>query len=144
MITKAPVLSFTPMSTIPHGIGPHEGRELDLLLSGEKKAALFADFITDDGTISEEIIPEKKFEPYINSGSVCRHQKEVFYPKFKKTYRMVVFTTPDEKWRAEALFWLREANDIYTDIIIGRLLGYTEEEIQIFLDHSENLLTGNG
>jgi hypothetical protein len=38
-------------------IGPHEGKELELMLAGKKHLAAFGD-----------IIPEKKFPPYVENG----------------------------------------------------------------------------
>ena len=58
------------MTSLPKGIGPHEGQELELLLKGTKKAAYFSDFLGDDGTIPEEIIPEKAFAPFIKSKKI--------------------------------------------------------------------------
>lgn len=42
---------------LPLGIGPHEGRELELMLTGK---------------IPEEIIPESAFAPYVNSKKLNR------------------------------------------------------------------------
>jgi|GEM_PF-4142683 len=44
---------------LPPGVGPHEGRELELMLTRDKKLALFGDIVWKDGTIAETIIPER-------------------------------------------------------------------------------------
>jgi hypothetical protein len=128
------------MNTFPQGIGPHEGRELQLLLSGTKKAALFADFIPDNGLMPEEIIPELAFAPYVENKTLVRFCFEKTHPELNKTFRTVIFTRPDEEWRANALMWLRNFKDNTSHITIGRLLGYSEDDIQSFVRHKKSVM----
>lgn len=118
---------------LPVGIGPHEGRELELMLAGKKPCAFFHDALPENGQISEQIILERAFAPYVAGGKFLRFSKET--SKNNQLIRYVCFTLPAEAWRADAIFWLREYNDDAADRMIGRLLGYTEEQIDAFLEH---------
>lgn len=122
-------------------IGPHEGIELELMLAGKKHLALFSDVIPEHGMIAEEIIPESAFAPHVASGRLLRFARTFSAPQNHKAL-YVCFTMPDHAWRADMVFWLK---DQYTtgawrdyesdDVIVGRLLGYSEEDIQHFLMH---------
>lgn len=46
-------------------IGPHEGRELELMLVGQKCLAAFGDIVPENGIIAEHIIPEKNLNPML-------------------------------------------------------------------------------
>ncbi len=127
-------------------IGPHEGQELKLMLAGKKHLAAFSDVVPDDGIIHEQIIPEEKFKPYVDSGQIIRQSTE-----FKKPggylLRIVCFITPNEMWRAKTYIYLRKKiyfKEIrYTDTldeIFGDLLGYSQEDIQHFLKHTRGAL----
>jgi len=52
-------------SDIPNGVGPHEFRELELMLAGIKPLAMFFDVIPP--TIE---LPEAEFEPSLKSGQI--------------------------------------------------------------------------
>jgi hypothetical protein len=119
-------------------IGPHQGKELELMLAGEKHLAAFTDAVPEDGIISEKIIPEKAFAPYVTAGKIIRICKEYNSPPHK--IRSVFFTTPGNEWRAYAYFWLcqeasskRRPFDDAHEFMIGRLLDYSEEDIQDFV-----------
>lgn len=119
-------------------IGPHEGRELALMLAGQKKLAAFGDVIPENNVIHEVIIPEQAFEPYVKTGKIIRLEKHIKADD-GNMIRYVCFTLPDEEWRAEAYFWIREKNhhnvfpaDQSVDTMIGRLLGYDEADIADF------------
>ncbi len=120
-------------------IGPHQGKELELMLNGTKKRAAFGDIIPQNGHISEDIIPEDKFAPYVTDGTLIRFENEIGTDS--GTLKHVCFTLPDEEWRAKTYLWLREQITLKTleyedshDRIFGRLLGYTDKDIQHFLD----------
>lgn len=121
-------------------IGPHEGRELELMLAGEKPAAMFCDYIPDDGNISEDIIPEKAFQDYVKTGTFIRTEKEFTNRLNDGKVRYVCFTQPSEQWRSDCILWLQQGaydgtrpETKETPIFIGRLLGYSEEDIQDFM-----------
>ncbi len=121
-------------------IGPHEGTELAMMLAGEKPLAMFHDSLPDSGDIPEYIIPEKAFAPHVASGTIKRISKDVLNCKNGQTIRYVCFAVRGQEWRAEFLLWLKEENlsarlkhNPSHDEIIGKLLGYTDEDILYFL-----------
>ncbi|MBL6945709.1 MAG: hypothetical protein ISR47_03630 [Rhodospirillales bacterium] len=121
---------------IPQGVGPHEGRELELMLSGEKPLALFPDIVP-----SSYGWPDPLFEPYVVSGVLL---KKEFFTKTadeRHTVRHLYFALPHEAWRIDEAHslslkhfdaWCSEAEGISAQI--GRLLGYSETEIQSFVN----------
>ena len=140
---------------VPEGVGPHEGIELELMLAGTKPAAMFYGAIPWE----EHCIPENEFDPYVDNGRFVK--KVVTYPELFKTrlpvdhVRYVFYALISEAWRVDELE--RIQNEIHeyvrlninnrkiedfepTDIAIGHLLGYTEEQIQIFLKHQKRHL----
>lgn len=125
-----------------HLIGPHEGCELALMLSGEKKLAVFHDVIPPNGLIAEEIIPEAAFAPYVAAGRILCRSEDLPSRKLGQTVRYVCFALPEEAWRIDAFLFItrdvltgRRPSDDADDITIGRLLGYSEDAIQAFLDY---------
>ena len=122
-------------------IGPHEGKELVMMLAGEKSLAMFHDAVPESGNISEAIIPEKTFAPYVATGQIKRFAKDIPSKKSGKAIRYVCFSITGQEWRAEFLLWLKEEvlsaridHAPAHDEIIGRLLGYSDEDIQEFLN----------
>jgi hypothetical protein len=121
-------------------IGPHEGKELELMLARVKPFAAFGDVVPEIGTIPEEIIPEKAFSPYVEQGNILRFSRDIAGNKTDEIMRYVCFCLPGEQWRADTYFWLREnmrngkfPDDHACDRIIGRLLGYGEADIEEFV-----------
>ena len=126
-------------------IGPHEGKELELMLSGDKKLAVFHDTLPDDGVISEDIIPEEKFAPYVADGNIKRLSRDI--PNMRKggALRFVCFTLPDEEWRAEFFLWYKSGflrGDLQyhpaQERIIGALLGYAQSDIEDYIQKLES------
>ena len=123
-------------------IGPHEGQELDLMLAGLKHLSMFHDDITNDQFTPEDIIPEKKFEPYVESKTFLRFEKTLI--THDKTHlKYVCFTHPDHTWRANAFFWIKEMviqnsekTDAAYELFIGRLLGYQDNDIHNFIEQN--------
>lgn len=125
-------------------IGPHQGKELGLMLAGEKKLATFGDIIPPDGDINETIIPEKAFAPHVFAEQVVRIEK-TFPSGDGKLYKSVCFTLPGEEWRAHFYNWYSERlfskEHIYSasdEFIIGALLGYTRDDIEHFVANMQN------
>lgn len=129
--------------TLPIGIGPHEGRELELMLTGVKKLASFTDVIPSNGIIAEEIIPEVAFAPYVQANKILRIAKEFKNNGTNHVIRCVCFTLPGQEWRAHCLLWMKERlfsgikSDDADTVFEGRLLGYSEADIQSFLNHKK-------
>ena len=110
------------------------------MLAGKKQLAVFHDELINDQEIPEDIIPEKSFAPYVTKGTIKRFFEDIPVAKSGDVIRYVLFTLPGEEWRAHFLIWLKQntlknkiPHDKAHDIIIGRLLGYSEEDIQDYL-----------
>lgn len=129
-------------------IGPHEERELELMLSGKKKLALFHDVLIEGQEIMEEIIPEKAFAPYVQNRKIIRTHADIKNAKNGDIFHFVFFCLPGEEWRAHTVIWLKKQvleeqkpfNE-HDDVIIGRLLGYEEDDIRAFLLHRRDRTT---
>ena len=122
-------------------IGPHEGKELELMLAGKKQFAMFHDAVPDDGNIDEGVIPEQAFAPYVEAGTFTRLSRDIYDDKTDQLIRYVLFSTPSEIWRASFLLWLKEEciisgmfNDPAHDEIIGHLLGVNDDDIKDFTE----------
>jgi hypothetical protein len=118
---------------IPKEIGPHEGLELELLLSGDKPLAMFSDIVP-----SGFEWPDAAFEPYVASGILVKKEYLTTLPDGHRV-RHLFYAQPAEVWRIEEALALSlkpvaggaEADDCSARL--GRLLGYNEEEVQAFL-----------
>lgn len=120
---------------LPEGVGPHEGRELELMLAGRKPLAAFTDTIPTSFEI-----PEAAFAPHVAAGAIVRREHVYRMPGERYDTRKVYFALPDQAWRIDALVAIeqpiftgaRPATDT-DEIETGRLLGYAEEEISVYL-----------
>lgn len=122
-------------------IGPHEGKELELMLAGQKPLAMFYDVLNGQEDISNDIIPEKEFAPHVKSNLFIRVSRDLQHVAKQATIRYVLFCKPEEVWRAHFIFWLKEQcfasnmqHNPAHDEIIGRLLGYHVQDIDDFFD----------
>jgi hypothetical protein len=128
---------------MPAGIGPHEGRELALMLSGRKPAAMFSDVLPLDRRA-----PLGLFRPHVQSGRFAM-RIDVFALHPNLRLRFVYYTRRGQSWRIERLRELnrrliggeaRWSDD--DDVETGRLLGYSERDIAAFLAHKRRLTPG--
>jgi len=109
-------------------LGPHEGKELELMLNNKKPAALIA---TDKDM--------EKFRPYIESGKFV--SKTIPHPYMPTQKMNFVGQTEDHLNRAIGAFrnlWKYHGTDnqdakdaAHTEL--GRALGYSEDDIKVFL-----------
>jgi hypothetical protein len=126
-------------------IGPHQGKELELMLAGKKNFAMFHDALIEGQEIHETIIPEKAFAPYVQNGTIIRLSEILISPKSPIPGKYVCFTLPGQEWRAQAFFAMskeclsgkRPFDDVY-EFFIGRLLDYSEEDIHDYLRHRKD------
>ncbi len=119
------------------GIGPHEGRELELMQAGKKPLAMFHDDLPEGMEL-----PEDSFDPYVDDGKFVKNEIFVPCPAAKQArLRYYFYTLPGEEWRTKRLIEIqrgffedsvRTTPELETEI--GRLLGYDEADIQIFLE----------
>ncbi len=121
-------------------IGPHERKELELMLAGNKSLAMFHDVLPTHGEISEEIIPEQAFAPHVTAGTFKRFARDISNVDNNDVIRFVCFTLPGEEWRAEFLLWFKHelfsnhiSHNSAHDEIIGKLLGYCGADIAEFI-----------
>jgi hypothetical protein len=121
-------------------IGPHEGRELALMLAGRKPLAMFTEVLPAESGL----IPEDHFLPHVRAGRIV--MREAFAPALpvaghpgKLRLRYVLYALPEEAWRIDAMLLL---NKVYTrqggwdeglERLIGCLLGYSEADIEAFV-----------
>ncbi|MCW0234343.1 MAG: hypothetical protein OJJ21_12155 [Ferrovibrio sp.] len=119
----------------PPGVGPHELRELELMLAGTKPAAMFGEAIQ-----FRDIIPEDDFAPHVAAGRIIKREYYWDDPESGHSFIEIYYALPGEEWRIDAL---RELNLIAynklrpwaadDDREAGHLLGYTDAEVDAFL-----------
>lgn len=121
----------------PKGIGPHEGRELELMLAGEKPLAMFNEDLPEGMEP-----PEVAFDPYVIEGRFVKGEivLPMSHPEIS-SLRYYFYALPDEKWKMDRLIELQRrffvdrlptTRELETEI--GRLLGYSDEDILVYLD----------
>ena len=134
------------MKEFPH---IHTGRELELMLVRKKPLACFSDALIC--LPDEEIIPEISFSPYVENGTLVREEFELESRNSdaqgkRHTLLYVLYSLPEESWRIATMKMLitehkktGEWNET-CERIEGKLLGYTEEENDLWCSrlHDEN------
>ncbi|WP_428248639.1 hypothetical protein [Ferrovibrio sp.] len=120
---------------MPPGINPHDGRELELMLRGTKKFAVFA-----APAVARDSLPDASFAPHVATGRFLRRE---FTSNHKATGTPMVticFALAGEGWRVDALRSLQALpRSDEQERQIGRLLGYTAEEIAAYLEYGRQL-----
>ena len=111
------------MHELPAGIAPHDGQELELMLTGKKHIAML------------ECVYEE-FEPYVQQGRF----KHIAHDE----YTHIIYT-PDYEQEAQEFIKLigeARARGFVADLErkIGRALGYSEQDIEVYLRHIVHLL----
>jgi hypothetical protein len=122
----------------------HTNRELELMLSGRKPLAVFHDEISV--LPNEEIIPEERFQPYVDEGRFVRSEA-VFNFGFNQRIgrdaqiKYVLYALSTEAWRIHAFILLKRVtlktkrNPEEIERMESLLLGYTDEEVDAWCDH---------
>jgi len=121
--------------TPPEGIGPHEDRELELMLAVRKPLAMFGDSVG-----STYQFPEADFAPYVADGTFVRREV-VYHPQGAgASCRFVYFARAGEEWRIELMHQIHERIFVQgettsheTEREIGRLLGYDDADIERYI-----------
>jgi hypothetical protein len=108
--------------------GPHNGRELKMMLAGVKPAAFFP-------AGSEEI---DKFEPHVQSGKI----KALHRFDKKGNHTETIYHLPGEEERAKKIDNILSKSGTYSYSIthmarLGRLLGYPADNIKKFVDKAK-------
>lgn len=119
---------------LPAGVGPHEEKELELMLAGQKPLAM----LHDDWPVDWEH-PKTAFQPYVKSGKIVAKEHTYIFSD-GDTLHYYYFALPDEAWRIDEMIAIHtklfDENQPTTDEIerrIGELLGYTAKEIEAYL-----------
>lgn len=120
-------------------IGPHEGRELELMLAGKKRVAYFA-----------ECEPYEAFRPYVENGRIVRRE---WKDQWERVRQMFVLRGIEAEAPMPVLYGLAGYEDqidrlqaaldasmtvrgealIAVEYEIGRLLGYPEAAIEAYV-----------
>ncbi|WP_420547368.1 hypothetical protein [Curvivirga sp.] len=120
----------------PSGVGPHETRELELMLKGSKPLSMFYDVIP-----ASIKLPEDDFEPYVQTGQFVKQEFQIVLAKGGYKMRYLYYALPTEAWRIEALHTItketmegiRPSTDD-DEREIGSLLGYKKDDVEIYID----------
>ena len=108
-------------------IGPHEDKELELMLTGEKPLALYFSFYP---------IPAE-FEPYLAGGRLFRTDARTTRTyQDKPYYYQIVSHLPDDP-NIHKLVTLIDLKGFDDDVerAIGKLLGYKAEDVEYYIQH---------
>ncbi len=124
---------------LPPGIGPHEGRELELMLAGGKPVAMFSDVIPPSFEL-----PEEDFAPHVESGRLVKFDVVITASKSGMyDMRYLFYALPGEEWRIDRLIEIHrdfhqhdKPTSCELEKEIGQLLGYQDREIQVYVDRS--------
>jgi hypothetical protein len=135
-------LTSWPAATLP-GIGPHEGRELELMMSGLKPLAMFSEPIPPDF----DYFDEEQFDLLVAQGRLVKSVtfENSGIPNHQdKQFRRVLYALPDQEWRIGAFLALVKIQNAFRlglspclERLIGLLLGYESADIESYLDHIE-------
>lgn len=107
----------------------HTGRELALMLSGEKPLAYFSYFDEE----SPSVAIDQPFERYVSTGELRHRHYRLQLSNEAESINYAIYTAPGETWRADALVLMLEAGQksgwcAGMERVLGSLLGYTNEE----------------
>ncbi|WP_273794352.1 hemin receptor [Brucella intermedia] len=116
-------------------IGPHDGKELALLLSGEKGVARFS--VTEN--LSPEDVGDAEFEPHVRAGKIKKH---IVHSKSGPPIETRYYYLAHEEWRLKLDLLISElmhtpamkeftSEDLYR--LDGWLLGYDAEDVEDFI-----------
>ena len=124
------------MIELPPGVGPHDGKELSLMLAGRKPLAMFYDTVPEIG-----VIPRHEFQSYVTVGRIV--SREVTFLPTATGGVPVRFVFYGQPWAPEGMAKLQEihrrihdgslAGSDDVDTQVGRLLGYTDHDIGVYL-----------
>lgn len=105
-------------------LGPHEGKELQLMLARKKQIAFFAE---------EDF--SKPFDQYIQTSQMhCLrfklvndapvYSRIIYWPEYENQAQELLALIKNRSWQADV------------ETRIGELLGYNKDDIQFYLNHT--------
>ncbi|ESK40686.1 hypothetical protein P256_01141 [Acinetobacter nectaris CIP 110549] len=119
-------------------LGPHEGKELELMLQNKKELALF---------YTDSEVPDA-FKPYLKSGRL--HCKTIKYDLFLKgldgkMYQVIHYIISQQPESKNVLRFVEVLAEIKQkgfcpnlEREVGRLLGYDDKDIEYYIQHYQN------
>jgi hypothetical protein len=120
----------------PAFLGPHDGRELELMLEGRKHLSYF---FFEVG--ARQTFPEDQFDLYVANGFLIKDEcvEEFVSPETGELTRArnILYATASEAWRIPAM---RIIQDIYRRMrpdlerVVGALLGYDSRDVESFIE----------
>jgi hypothetical protein len=126
-------------SSKPATIGPHEGRELELMIARTKPLSMFVEPIPSEF----ELFPEKEFDALVAEGRLIKRVsiETTRGPNGQQVQaRRVLYALPEESWRINAILLVQELYDSLSpgwrpdlERVIGLLLGYSQDDTEHFL-----------
>lgn len=122
-------------STRPLFVGPHEGREVELMRAGLKPASMFVEPTDSD----VECFDEEEFDALVSEGKIVK--SVTLETHDRHNMRRVIYALPHEEWRINALifvitlyFSLTPGWHADIDRVIGLLLGYDRTDIEMYIN----------
>jgi hypothetical protein len=123
----------------PNFIGPHEGRELELMASEAKPLAMFVEPLPAE----YEFFDEQEFDALVEQQVLVKKVRveSITTPEGAKGQsRRVLYAQASQAWRIPAMLFV---HDVYDSLgvgfrpdferIIGLLLGYNRDHIERFI-----------
>lgn len=115
--------------SLPYRI--HTGRELLLMLRGEKPLAMF------DCLDGQDVPTKDRFDSYVATGQFVKRE---YRDPMDPSYRYFLYALPHEEWRIDAYILLIQAvnEEGWSDGLIrlqGKLLGYSKSQNDIFMTY---------
>ena len=126
----------------PSFLGPHEGRELELMLEGKKCLSFFYFEVG----VEREIFPESQFDLQVANGLLVKDERieESISPETGEltSARSILYAAANEAWRIPAM---RMIQDMYQRMgpgwrpdlerMKGALLGYDPQDVESFIEN---------
>jgi hypothetical protein len=126
--------------TTPPFVGPHDGRELELMLEGKKPLSMFS----ADDAVEYENYPDERFDTLTSEGRFVKEvriRKLVLVNGEEMRARRTLYATASEAWRIPAMLMIQ---DIYATLTPGRrpdleraigwLLGYDRSDVELYVE----------
>jgi hypothetical protein len=127
-------------SAKPEFVGPHEGRELELMIAGTKPLSMFVEPIPSE----LECFPEADFDALVSDGRLIKSVsvESIKTPDGKSgQVRRILYALPNEEWRIRSLLLVKNLYSSLApgwrpdlDRVIGLLLGYERKDVESFLE----------
>jgi hypothetical protein len=119
-------------------VGPHEGRELELMMAGLKPLSMFTSVVKmdewpDEGAFDERVAGGQLTKEVKTRTVTCRDGSTALF-------RLIMYAIPGEEWRIKAMSLVQDLYLILVpgfredlERVIGLLLGYEREDIEYFV-----------